>query len=162
MRQVSSRYPNVEAEEVTELLHSQFRPELEEFGQLVRHRPGEAMEHFTDIAHEACELVEFRKQHPEAFELRIQLRRLDRDAQRLADSYPHHSDQEQAELKRKLHQNLTEAFGIKQKLMKFELQQLRRELQELETLVKKRETNQEAIINRRLREVTGETDYLDW
>lgn len=162
IRQISSRYPDVDPEEVRALIHSHFREELEQYQKLARHRPPEAMEQFNDVAHEACELLEFKRRHPEAFEMRMDLRTLEHEAERISDSYAHRSTQEKGELKQQLQRTLSEAFSLKQELMQFELIQLRRELKELEALVEKREANQEAIIGRRLREVTGETDYLDW
>ena len=52
--------------------------------------------------------------------------------------------------------------GLKQELMKADVDQMARSLKELQHLVEKREENRVAIIDKRMSEMAGEIDYLKW
>jgi len=61
-----------------------------------------------------------------------------------------------------LKSNLNQLFDAKEKSRSLEVQMLERELTQLKESLKVRQQNKSDIINRRLNELIGKGDYLDW
>ena len=156
------RVPERVRPQVMEIVQQHFGRELREVQALARVEPMDAKELLGDLVAEAMELLELREENPEAFERRIRLAALEREAQELGGICADRGGEERAEPQKKLREVLTEAFNIKLEMMKQEAKALEQELDRLKILVDKRQASREAIVERRLKELTGEEDVLDW
>ncbi|WOO41120.1 hypothetical protein [Rubellicoccus peritrichatus] len=64
--------------------------------------------------------------------------------------------------RKKLRQEIEKAFDLKLSLQKAELNNLEDEVEELRTLLKRREDARDKIIERRFNELTGQDEHLEW
>lgn len=76
--------------------------------------------------------------------------------------YQHSAQNEKPGLKTKLQRKLEELFDLKEEERRLEVKMLEHQLQELKTYFETRKNNKAQIINRRLQELTGMGEYLDW
>ncbi len=74
----------------------------------------------------------------------------------------HANGSERDKLKKELRSKLDKLFEMKQAKRKKELEQLRDKISELSKSIDKRQMNKESIIQRRMEELTGESEYLKW
>ena len=65
-------------------------------------------------------------------------------------------------IKNKLRRNLLELFTLKEEDRKKEVEELKHKLAKLEKVLNVRMKNKDEIIKRRLEELIGEEDYLEW
>ena len=162
VHQTLRRVPEEERAEVVRFIREYFEGELAEAEELARKEPGEAREIVTDVVHEARELLELREENPEAFEKAMHEPKLGRRSAELAERCRASKGEAREQLLKELRGVLSEAFGLRQASMKDEMRELERELQRLRTLVEKREENRDAIVERRIEQLTGEGDFLEW
>ena len=162
MHQALRGVPEREQEHVIRFVHEHFEGELAEAEELAREEPGEAREIVTDVVHEARELLELRQEHPEAFEKAMHRMAIERRSLELAERYRASKGEAREQLLKELRGVLSEAFSLRQAAMKGEMRELEEELDRLQTLVQKREANRDAIVERRIEELIGEDEYLDW
>lgn len=66
------------------------------------------------------------------------------------------------ELKGLLVENVTKLFDLREKLRAREIDLIRKRLEELTQMLEKRKVNRQAIIEKRVKQLTGESDDLDW
>jgi hypothetical protein len=76
--------------------------------------------------------------------------------------YQHSNQNERPELKTKLQTKLEKLFNLKEEERRLEVKMLEHQLQELKTYFEERKNNKTQIINRRLNELIGKGEYLDW
>jgi hypothetical protein len=87
---------------------------------------------------------------------------LDLQTETLGIQYLHANAQERIGIKKELQSKLEILFDLKEKERKSEVEMLERELAELKTSLEVRKKNKADIILRRLSELIGKDDYLDW
>ena len=58
--------------------------------------------------------------------------------------------------------HISELFDLKMKQQEMEAARIERELMKIRRLIEKRRENREQIIERKMRELTGRGDELDW
>jgi hypothetical protein len=58
--------------------------------------------------------------------------------------------------------HISELFALKMKQQEMGAAMIERELKEIHSLIEKRKKNREQIIERKLRELTGQEDELGW
>lgn len=76
--------------------------------------------------------------------------------------YQHSSENEKPGIKTKLQTKLEQLFDLKEEERKLEVKMLEHQLQELKTYFEVRKNNKTQIINRRMQELLGMGEYLDW
>ena len=76
--------------------------------------------------------------------------------------YQHSNQEEKPGIKTKLQTKLEQLFELKEEERKLEVKMLEKQLQELKAYFEARKNNKTQIINRRLQELIGVGEYLDW
>lgn len=87
---------------------------------------------------------------------------LDLQTETLGIQYIHANTQERTNIKKELQSKLEMLFDLKEKERKGEVEMLERELAELKASLEVRKNNKADIILRRLSELIGKDDYLEW
>ncbi|MGB5848057.1 MAG: hypothetical protein WBH40_06195 [Ignavibacteriaceae bacterium] len=87
---------------------------------------------------------------------------LDLQTEILGIQYMHANAQERTGIRNELQSKLELLFDLKEKERKSEVEMLERELAELKASLEVRKNNKADIILRRLSELLGKDDYLDW
>jgi len=87
---------------------------------------------------------------------------LDLQTEILGVQYMHANAQERTKIKKELQSKLEILFDLKEKERSNEVQMLERELAELKSSLEVRKRNKADIILRRLSELIGKDDYLEW
>ena len=87
---------------------------------------------------------------------------LDLQTETLGIQYIHANAQERTNIKKVLQSKLEMLFDLKEKERKSEVEMLERELAELKASLEVRKNNKADIILRRLSELIGKDDYLEW
>ena len=72
------------------------------------------------------------------------------------------NDNDKQKIINELKSNLNQLFDAKEKSRSLEVEMLEKELTQLKESLKVRQQNKNEIINRRLNELIGKGDYLDW
>jgi len=87
---------------------------------------------------------------------------LDLQTEILGIQYMHANAQERTGIRNELQSKLELLFDLKEKERKSEVEMLERELAELKASLEVRKNNKADIILRRLSELLGKDDYMDW
>ncbi len=87
---------------------------------------------------------------------------LDAEVQRLAIEFLSANSEKRERLNRELQSKLTESFDARQKSHVSQLMKLQGEVQKTQELIEKREKLKSQIIERRIKELTGQLDELGW
>lgn len=156
------RYPEADRAEVMAFLKEQLPEELYAFKLRAMRRREDAVEYLANLIRETLRLMETKKNDPGLFRKVVRKRTLEQQASRLADSAKRAKGDLRTSYLTQLEKALTEAFELKQEIMKLDVSQMEGELQQLRILLEKREENGRAIVGRRIAELTGEMDYLQW
>lgn len=159
---VFTRFPGINRNEVDQFLQDNFSRELEAFRALAVDRQAEATELFSKLVREVLSLLEIRRTNPAAFEKKLKLRRLEAAADKLVREIRLANGEEKNRLQQTLHDTASSIFDVKQELMKTDFEQMSRELALLKELITKREANREAIVNRRITDLVGAKQDLEW
>lgn len=77
-------------------------------------------------------------------------------------SLPAESKEDRAELQSKLKESVTKLFDLREQARVKEVESLKKRLEELTLMLEKRKANRDQIIERRIRQLSGELDELDW
>jgi len=80
----------------------------------------------------------------------------------LSFRYKYADDNEKPKIINDLKSKLNQLFDMKEKARNLEVGMLEKELAQLKESLKVRKNNKSEIINRRLNELIGKGDYLDW
>ena len=105
----------------------------------------------------------FRRNDPEMDELEAQDHQLDRQTFDLVARYRMNvPSEERAELKKQIQEVVTKHFELRQKKRQLQLTRMEKELQRMRDEIKRRSEAQSEIVGRRLGELLGERDPLDF
>jgi hypothetical protein len=91
-----------------------------------------------------------------------QVRELELFTETLSVRYEHANDNEKPKIINDLKSKLNQLFDMKEKARSLEVEFLEQELAQLKESLKVRKSSKSEIINRRLNELIGKGDYLDW
>jgi hypothetical protein len=155
-------FPNADAQQIMAFMREQDPLGLYEFKKALMQGRGQAAAVFTSLVRESMEMMETRDRDPERFGKMRRQRELEQKAVQEAEAGRASAGAERDRSVTQLRRTLEEAFQIKQDLMKSEVAALEADLKKLEQLVRERETNREAIISRRVEEMTGKADATRW
>jgi hypothetical protein len=127
--------------------------DLEQYGELL-HEAAHARydEHFKYM--EAFE--------KERYETEMLVQQFELQTEALGIQFEHANDNQKNGLISKLKTTLEKLFDLKEKERKLEVEMLEKELVKLKESLEVRKKNKAQIINRRISELTGMGDYLDW
>jgi hypothetical protein len=98
----------------------------------------------------------------ERYETEIVVQQLELQTEALGIQYAHAKENQKSALISKLKNKLSELFEMKEKERALNVEILERELAQLKESLTIRKQNKNEIINRRLNELIGKGDYLDW
>lgn len=161
-RVVRDRFPDVDADSVQAFINDQFPEEMLRCRELAGVEPDEAVAALTQIFHDAIGLLDMRRDRPDLYEKSMAEIRLERRSRRLAALAGKAEGGEKDSYATELKAVLEEMFELRQDLMKAELEDMERDLDRLRALIRKRQENRAAIIERRLGDLTGEHADLGW
>ncbi len=120
----------------------------------------EALMYLANIVEE---LADVREYLPEAYEKLKQAKRLEIEAEVLAERYRETPDKKEREKVHKaIEEVLKQNFTLSQEIKQLEAGQIQKELDEINETIKKREENREIIIGRRLHELLHGVDPYEW
>jgi hypothetical protein len=142
----------------------EFYPEkLEELERLREENPAAFAREIQGCVREIQNLENLKKNDPERFKEVIELRKLERESMRIAESYRRERDtNKKVEIKQKLREILNCIFEHKNKEQQREIEHLSQELDRLKKRIESRTQNKDKILDRRINEMTGEKDESDW
>jgi len=143
-------------------VHESFPRELSEFRKLLVRHQDEGIDLMTDLIRESLELIEMKRENPARFGEVMKQKDLERQAYEQAQTARDATGKEREQEMAKLRKTLDETFDIKHTLMKEDVALMEEELGNLKDLIGRREQNRAAIIARRVSELTGEEDDLEW
>jgi len=98
----------------------------------------------------------------ELYETEMLVEQLELQTEALSIQFEHATDIQRNGLITKLKTTLEKLFDLKEQERKLEVEMLEKELAKLKESLKVRKTNKAQIINRRMSELTGMGNYLDW
>ena len=98
----------------------------------------------------------------ERYETEKQVRGLELFTMSLGIRYEHADDNEKPKIINDLKSQLNQLFDMKEKARSLEVEFLEKELTQLKESLKVRKSNKGEIINRRLNELIGKGNYLEW
>jgi len=159
---VFTRFPDANRSEVDRFLHDNFADELQKFRALAVDHQSEATELFSNLVREALSLLDTRRKNPAAFENKLKLRRLEAVAARLSKEICLADSGKKQQLRENLRATATSIFDIKQELMKADIEQMSKDLALLKDMVSKREANRDAIVERRVTDLSRDREDMEW
>ena len=157
-----SRFPGVDRSEMMTFLEQQLPEEMHSYKILAMRQRQDAVEQLTNLIREALNLMNAKKTTPAFYERLIKQKTLKYEARKLSVATRKAKGDEREKLLVQLKKTLTESFKIRQDLMKLDVNNMAVELDQLRAFLVKRSDNQDAIISRRISELTDEADYLQW
>jgi hypothetical protein len=160
--EVFQKLPGVPRDDTLAIVREHLPERLSEFRRLAMLNRDEAGALLRVIVRDALELSELRRRNPTLFARTMEEQRLGREAAALAEAARHASGRERDELREKLRLTLDRAFEVRQELMRADAQRLQAEIDKLKSLVDKRQRHRDAIVTRRLGELTGEVEIVRW
>jgi DNA repair exonuclease SbcCD ATPase subunit len=102
---------------------------------------------------------------PELHRLHGEIKELEHQSQQLGmklRSLPAGSKEDRAEVQGKLKEAVTKLFDLREQARVREVEDLKKRLEELTRMLEKRKANRDQIIEKRIRQLSGELDELDW
>ncbi len=136
---------------------------IEQFKREGRHE--DAMRLMEEAIARTRELRELKERDPEGFKLQQDANAIERQAEDLGAKLrriPADRREERDAAKAQLKDVVGKLFDVREKLRGREVEELKRRVAELQDLLKKRQEARDRIIERRLRQLSGEPDELDW
>jgi hypothetical protein len=160
--QVFQRFPGVNQAQVLGFLREQYPRQMRDIEAVARYRMKEAIETLTELVREGLDLFDLRQKDPDLFAKVVRQRELEREASLAAEALARSAGEARKKHLDRLRQTLQEAFDAKQDLMRGDVSRMERELEQLKALIEKRRANRDAIVARRLSEITGELAGTEW
>ena len=157
-----ARFPQVDQERVMELMRTLFAPEMAQFRNMALQKTDEAVDYLCVLIQQASDLLELKNVDRKRFEKLLTQRQLERQAEELALKIREETVEDRDASLEELRRLLEEAFEIKQENMRADVEAMAHDLEELKAFIEKRQGSREAIITHYMKELTGETVYMDW
>ena len=150
-------------DEIHEFLEDKLPERAEEMARL-REREPEAYRHeIMMIGEMVMRYREMMEHNPELAEAFILSHKMEAECNRLAEEIRETEDQEkQRALRSKLKLLLEKVFDLRLKEPEMHIRNLEKEVNEMKDMIERRKTNKDKIIQRRLKDMTGERNDLDW
>lgn len=159
----SNRWATMRAEEAKVLRYlKENQPEaFKKLTALKKSNPRKYREVLRKKAQQLYARKGLKKKSPEQNSARM--REMEQRSQQLAAEYKRAKDPKKKEaLKTDLLTQLNKLFDLKQENRETEIKRVQKELDNLQSNITKRSESKEKIVNRRLKELTGKSGYLQW
>lgn len=159
---VFARFPSVDREAMMQYIAERMPADLQEFTLLSMQNLGEAVKLLSGLVRDALEWQQLETRQPERYALMRRHRALERQIREQGDAVRQAAGADREAQLGLLHALVTDAFQVKQELMRQDLAAIRKQVDDLAALVERRETNRAAIVEQRVREVAGQVDPATW
>ncbi|HZF00090.1 MAG TPA: hypothetical protein VE981_23980 [Planctomycetota bacterium] len=116
----------------------------------------------ADASMRMREMADLKQRDPKAYERMQEMRRLEREGMELAEQARRSPPEEKDGVSKKLAENLTKQFDLREEQRVREIAELKRRVEALEKALGDRKGNKEKIVERRRRELMGEKVDEDW
>lgn len=125
--------------------------------------PLEYERHLKSALIKKRDMERLRKMDPKLYNKRLGIMKLERESFDLAEEYRKvENEQERRKIKEQLRTILSEQFDLKEEEKSARIKKLEDEIARLKEELAKRKKNKEEIINMRLKDLLGESRYLEW
>ena len=161
-RMVMNRFTGIDEEEVTKFMQTYFPLELNEYRKLVTWKPDDAMNMLTDLVQESLSLMQTKQRDEALFEMIMEKKALQRKADHQAKTARMTKGAERKTHEDELKQTVDRAFDVRQKLLQEDIAHMEQQLEKLKMLAEKRKENRDVIVARRVGDLMGEGEYLEW
>ena len=159
----SSKITQAEEEEILRKINEENLRQVEDLERLKKEKPMAYYEILYKTQRELEHLARLEEEDPERYELKKKQRSLDIKSHKLANQYKATSkENEKKEIKKELMNVLNELFDMREADRKEEIKRLNNRLEELKSILAKREQMKKDIIERRFKELTGQIEELVW
>lgn len=136
---------------------------LQQLKKIQAERPGEFGKRLAGEWRRLAQLMMLREKDPKLFGALIKQRDLSRESRELASSVQAAKTEEEKEaLREELAENLNQIYDLQQEMWEEKIAALEKRLNELREMLEKRAQHRGEIIERRIKELTGEEEYLNW
>ncbi|MFQ5864558.1 MAG: hypothetical protein ACE5IW_04940 [bacterium] len=136
---------------------------LKHIRRLKQHRPEQYHRVLVEVLERQRMLLDLEIDDPERAELIKKQIQLENRTEELAHTFRMSEDEtEKAQLEKDLRSALSELFDLRELEKQREIERLEKQLKELKNMVKKRKDHRGEIIQKRLDQMLGKVDYLDW
>jgi uncharacterized membrane protein YccC len=136
---------------------------LQQLKKIQAERPGEFGQRLSGEWRRLAQLMVLRVKDPKLFDALIKHRDLSRESRELASSVRAAKTEEEKEaLREELAENLNQIYDLQQEMWEEKIAALEKRLNELREMLEKRAQHRGEIIERRIKELTGEEEYLNW
>jgi hypothetical protein len=120
--------------------------------------PAERMELLTFLQH----MMDLKQGDPERYAAEKAIHQLEAKSVAMSAALRNKPDDQRAKQQEELADVLGQLFDLREKKREMEAQQIEAELKHVRTILEQRLKNREAIIQKRLDELTGSAEALDW
>lgn len=114
------------------------------------------------VLEEMMQARRFEKSDPERYERIVRTKSLEEKSQSLGRAHRQASKSEKANIEAELNKILSELFDLREENRREEVAKLETRLKELKDSLKERQENKAEIIKRRLAQLTGQGQHLEW
>jgi len=125
-------------------------------------RREEVMRIMSEAGSRMREMAELKQRDPKGYERMVELRRAERESMELAEQARRAPPEEREAASKKLKENLSRLFDLREENRARELTELKRRVEALEKALVERKTSKERIVEKRRRELMGEKVDEDW
>lgn len=170
-QQVFKHVKGVDQDAALKFYKANFPFVFEKAQRLLRVEPGEAVDVFVDEFREYREILEDKDEEPEEFKDWVEYKKNEFKSFQLAEKIrglarkKQQTDEDKAAITKdtgELKSVLGIMFQLRLADQKREIEELRGEIKELESTITKREASREKIIERKLNQMLGKEDDMEW
>ena len=134
----------------------------EELSNLRERNPRQFHREIREVMEWSRHMARLREEDPEAFELHQSAAKMEHESHKLAQACRKAQGDEREELRGKLAKRLSELFDMKMRIRQQEVQRVAEELKRMKERFESRRKGKSRIVERRLLQLTGEMEELEW
>ena len=124
--------------------------------------PQQVKNQISNLSYYARELAQLKKTDPVRGSRREQTLELDAQAERLTDRYKEVSEAERAQVEIELTNVLAKAFDLRLEEERYQLEQLKKQVEQMEARINERLKNKDRIVDRYMTTLLGLNESLTW
>jgi len=128
----------------------------------VKADPQQFRAHISSASYSARELAQLKKSDPARGARREQTLELEAQAERLCDRYKEVSEAERPQVEVELTNALAKVFDLRLEEERYQLEQLKKQVEQMETRINERTKNKDRIVDRQLTILLGINELLAW
>jgi hypothetical protein len=124
--------------------------------------PQQFKNQLSNFSYSAKELQQLKKSDPVRGVRREQMMELDAQAERLVDRYKEVSEAERAQVEVELTNVLSKVFDLRLEEERYQLEQQKKQVEQLQTRINERLKNRDRIVDRQMTTLLGINELLSW